>query len=227
MNNMYEFAKPWNPLGGKCPHNCSYCSSKKIMKRNLPYFNKKYSGELRLIYTQSGMKKNLGSGNFWFVCAQMDLFVEGVTNKMIIEVLEYCNKYLHNTFFFQSKNTERFFGFRKLFPENTILCTTFETNRIKLLKKYSGGIKNLGRIYDLYYMDFPFHITLEPLMDFDIDKMIEPIEFLNPIQVNIGGNSNPNIKLPEPPKEKILELISKLEKFTKVYQKPNLRRLLK
>jgi hypothetical protein len=33
--------------------------------------------------------------------------------------------------------------------------------------------------------------------------------------------------LPEPPKEKILELIAELEKFTKVVQKKNLGRLLK
>ena len=46
-----------------------------------------------------------------------------------------------------------------------------------------------------------------------------------PIQVNIGADSGGN-NLPEPSKEKIIELIFELEKFTKVKQKKNLKRLL-
>ena len=54
------------------------------------------------------------------------------------------------------------------------------------------------------------------------------IKTCNPIQVNIGADSShKRNKLPEPPKEKILELIEELEKFTSVVQKKNLRRLLK
>jgi hypothetical protein len=47
-----------------------------------------------------------------------------------------------------------------------------------------------------------------------------------PVQVNIGADSGHN-HLPEPPAEKVLELIAELEKITKVVQKPNLARLLK
>jgi hypothetical protein len=35
-----------------------------------------------------------------------------------------------------------------------------------------------------------------------------------------------NNHLPEPPKEKVIELISELQKFTTIYQKKNLRRLV-
>ena len=219
---MYEFAKTWNPIGGRCIHFCEYCYVPRLMKQ-FPALKKKYSGKPRIY----DLHKNLGSGNFWFVQSMGDLFAENIPREIYMRVFEYIDRFPNNTYFFQSKNTIRFFGFRKFYPENTILCTTFETNRIELLKKYSGGIKDLSRIYNLYYIDFPLHITLEPLMDFDMNKILEPIKYVNPIQVNIGANTSHKIKLPEPPKEKILELISELEKFTKVHLKKNLDRLIK
>jgi hypothetical protein len=70
------------------------------------------------------------------------------------------------------------------------------------------------------------YITIEPIMDFDIDIMVQLIMDCNAKQVNIGADSGEN-NLPEPSKEKVLELISELEKFTIVHQKSNLKRILK
>ena len=65
-------------------------------------------------------------------------------------------------------------------------------------------------------------------MDFDLPEFVEMIKIYNPIQVNIGADSSHRRNmLPEPPKEKILELIEALEQFTTVVQKKNLARLLK
>jgi len=225
MSNMYKFAQTWNPLGGKCPHDCCYCSTKKIMKRNLPYFNKKYSGELRLIYTKSGLKKNLGSGNFWFVCAQMDLFAKDVSTNMICVILHRCNEFPNNTYFFQSKNPERFMEFIDAFPEGTILCTTGESNRN--YPQISGGMKPFHRMLSLMSLpNIKKMVTIEPIMDFDLKYFIDTLIQIDLIQINIGADSSHN-NLPEPPKEKILALISELEKFTIVHQKNNLKRLLK
>lgn len=72
------------------------------------------------------------------------------------------------------------------------------------------------------------YITIEPIIDFDLPEFITMIKHCNPRQVNIGADSSSKRnKLPEPPKEKILELITELEKFTTVVQKKNLARLLK
>ena len=72
------------------------------------------------------------------------------------------------------------------------------------------------------------YITIEPIMDFDLLEFVEMIKTCNPIQVNIGADSShKRNRLPEPPKEKILELIDELEQFTTVVQKKNLTRLLK
>jgi hypothetical protein len=69
-------------------------------------------------------------------------------------------------------------------------------------------------------------ITVEPVLDFDLDEFVRMIKSCGPYQVNIGADSG-NHYLPEPPRKKLLELIAELEKFTNVYQKKNLRRLIK
>ena len=69
-------------------------------------------------------------------------------------------------------------------------------------------------------------ITIEPIMQFDLDRLVYLIKLSGATSVNIGADSGNN-HLPEPPKEKIMELISELEKFTAVKQKSNLKRLLK
>jgi hypothetical protein len=51
------------------------------------------------------------------------------------------------------------------------------------------------------------------------------IRLINPAQVNIGADSGHN-NLPEPPKEKVLELIAELQKFTRLVEKKNLKRII-
>jgi hypothetical protein len=48
---------------------------------------------------------------------------------------------------------------------------------------------------------------------------------VSPFQVNIGADSGNN-GLPEPPKGKVLELVSELETFTKVVLKKNIWRII-
>ena len=55
--------------------------------------------------------------------------------------------------------------------------------------------------------------------------MIDIIREINPVQVNIGADSGRN-NLPEPTKEKVLQLVSELQKFTIIHNKSNLQRLL-
>ena len=80
----------------------------------------------------------------------------------------------------------------------------------------------------LEWFDSPIKkfITIEPIMDFDLPEMVKLIKTCNPVQVNIGADSGHN-NLPEPPKEKILQLIEELQKFTVIANKKNLERLIK
>jgi hypothetical protein len=82
------------------------------------------------------------------------------------------------------------------------------------------------RALAMYRIDLKKYLTIEPILDFDLNEMIEIVKSVNPIQVNTGADSGNN-HLPEPSKDKILVLIKELEKFTIVKQKSNLSRLLK
>lgn len=212
---MYGFiTDTWNPLIGKCPHNCPYCSTNKFY---YPELVKRYSGKPRL--DEKALKDNLGKGNFIFVCAQNDLLAEEIPKEFIEKVLSHVNKF-ENNYFFQTKNPRRFHEFD--FPYNSIFCTTIETNRL-----YKCMVNAPRPQERAYYMPIGGHITIEPIIDFDIQGLARLIKLSSPSQVNIGANSYAKIKLPEPPKEKITELIFELSQFTKVHIKDNLKRLLK
>ena len=214
--NMYDFiTHTWNTVKGECPHRCSYCYMKRWGKQPPLHFDEKE------------LKTDLGKNNFIFVGSSCDMFAECIPYEWIVKTLEHCAQYSENKYFLQTKNPENltyFLGNRAI---NFSICTTLETNifynrimndcpppqdRALAFAWANGGKK---------------YITIEPIMDFDLFDFVEMIKGCNPMQVNIGADSNPKRnRLPKPPKEKILALISELEKFTTVVKKKNLSRLL-
>ena len=106
--NMYPWCDfTWNPIKGKCPHECVYC-----------YMNRFPQGELRL--DEKCLKDNLGEDNTIFVGSSMDMFAWSILPDWILKVLNHCNKYPDNTYLFQSKNPYRFLRLFKQFPSKTI-----------------------------------------------------------------------------------------------------------
>ena len=217
--NMYEWAKPWNPLGGKCMHDCSYCSTNSL--KRYPVINEKYSGEIRLYSDLFKIPKNKP---IIFVVAQNDLFANDVPTQYVMRVLQACNNDNSHTYFFQTKNPERYLSFLPDFPKGSILCTTIETNRNYPLSFAPLTADRAEAMYKI--TGYEKQVTIEPILDFDLEEMIEIIKICNPVQVNIGADSGNN-NLPEPSKEKLLALISELKEFTVIDEKRNLARLLK
>jgi len=85
--NMYPWVShTWNPIKGKCPHDCSYCYMKRFPQ-----------GELRL--DEKALKDNLGEGNFIFVGSSCDMWSNDIPSLWIKKVLEHCRKF-DNCFFF-------------------------------------------------------------------------------------------------------------------------------
>ena len=82
------------------------------------------------------------------------------------------------------------------------------------------------RAYFLREWPFDVYVTIEPIMDFDLDDLVEIIKIGQPKQVNIGADSGNN-GLPEPSADKVRQLIDALKEFTIIDQKRNLSRLLK
>lgn len=70
-------------------------------------------------------------------------------------------------------------------------------------------------------------ITIEPILDFDVDILASWIAEIRPEFLNIGADSKGH-KLPEPTQEKVEEFILKLKSYgIEVREKKNLKRLKK
>lgn len=227
--NMYPWVThTWNPIKGRCPHQCRYCYMKKFWhKMKEPYFDEKC------------LKDNLGSGNIIFVGSSIDMWAKKIPLPWICNVIEYCSKFSDNTYLFQSKNPRRFINVLKLaewrelsLPTKILFGTTIETNR------FYYGLSDAPKPYDRYIamsrivlsdwkdqFNFDIMISIEPIINFDLEELVEWIRILQPKFVSIGADSKGN-NLPEPPAWKVKELIEKLEEFTEVKIKKNLNRIL-
>ena len=208
--NMYPWVThTWNPIRG-CQHNCIYCYVKSLTNYNMiPRF------------VEKELNTNLGYGRTIFVCSTGDMFGAWVPDKWIYKVLNHCKKF-DNTYLFQSKNPRRFVDLLPLIP-NIILGTTIETNR----EEYRGQApERLDRVESMIFLRrfFKTMISIEPIMDFDVDEMFNLLDLIRPEFVSIGADSK-NHNLPEPSADKIRDLIIQLKGITKVKIKQNLRRL--
>jgi DNA repair photolyase len=210
--NMYSWVThTWNTIKGECPHGCTYCYMHRWGKQKPVRFDKKE------------LNTDLGNGNFIFVGSSCDMWADSIPLEWIESTLEHCRKF-DNMYLFQSKNPQRFYNFQ--LPKRSRVCTTIETNRWypKIMKNSPDPKDRALAMYDIVFCKT--FVTIEPIMDFDFNEMVELIELCEPEQVNIGADSGKN-NLLEPSKEKILDLISALERFTIIDKKTNLQRLLK
>jgi protein gp37 len=217
---MYPGFKTWNPLGGKCSHDCSYCSTNSL--RRYPVIKEKYSGEVRLY---SDLFKLPKKSKTIFVVAQNDLFANNVPTEYVMRILKECRINDQHTYFFQTKNPDRFTSFLFDFPKGSILCTTIETNRHYPQMGFAPSTSDRAEAMHKI-TGFEKHVTIEPLFDFDLEEMVTLIKICHPAKVNIGADSKNN-HLPEPSKDKLLALIDELKKFTVIDRKTNLERLLR
>jgi len=210
---MYKWVThTWNTIKGECPHDCSYCYMKRWGKLN----------PVRL--DEGELQTDLGSGNFIFVGSSCDMFADGIPYEWLIKTINHCNNF-DNTYLFQTKNPKNFIDIGLAEIKEFRLCITLETNRV-----YPEIMRNAPDpvVRAFNFANIPIeekYITIEPIMDFDLDSLVKMVYSCRPMQVNIGADSGNN-KLPEPPSEKIKELIAELDVFTLVKEKQNLNRIL-
>jgi protein gp37 len=213
--NMYEFiTHTWNPIKGFCPYNCSYCFTHRWGDQNPLHLDEK---ELRV---------NLGSGNFIFICSGCDLFHPDIPEEMFSRVLRHVREFQDNRYLLHTKNPARVLELAHKgysWPGGSEICVTAETNR--WYSDMGNAPDPIERLHELARIGGKRMITIEPVMDFDITEFSMAIGQSFPYQVNIGADSGHN-GLKEPSAEKLALLIDWLVTRTKVYLKPNLRRLL-
>lgn len=224
--NMY----PWvththSHLRGECPHKCRYCYVQAMERR---WKKGLYTGPLR--FKEEELKVNYGSGKTIFVEHCNDLFADGVLNEWILSILWHCRLFPENTYVFQTKNPDRVDEFYRFLPKNCMVGVTIETNRIDLAESVSAApspafrvcaLRDLKRRYGLCVF-----VTIEPVMDFDLDTMHGFMLLSNPDFINIGADSKGS-GLSEPSAEKVGDLLYLLdESGIEVREKHNLGRII-
>ena len=205
--NMYPWiTHTWNVVKGKCPHDCPYCYMKVYPQKELHFDGKE-------------LKTDLGEGNFIFVGSSCDMWASNADDGWIQLVLSHCKKF-DNGYLFQSKNPRRFGDWKM--PAITTLGATIETNRDYAFA--SAAPMTFARKVAMQNYTLRKMVSIEPIMDFDLDIMTNWIKDISPEFVSIGADSKGH-NLPEPKPEKLKLLIGGLQKITEVKLKDNLKRL--
>jgi len=224
MSRMYrESVKSLNWFVG-CVHNCVYCepSFQRQAKRSRKRCEKHYRYEphAHLEKLANAPPKTV-NGEFIFFPSLGDPCFASV--KEFALALNYVEKYPNVTFLMQTKDPSMFL-MTQPFPENLILCITLETNRshfktpshYKNYSQISKAPKPVMRAHDFLQVTHKRKmVTIEPILDFDLEIFVDMLKALNPEIVYVGYD-NHSCHLPEPRLEKGLQLIEELQKFTEV-----------
>lgn len=224
--NMYNWVThTWNAVKGKCSHDCSYC------------YMKRFDNLKPVRLDESEFTTDLGTDNTIFVGSSCDMWADDIPVEWILKILNYCEKYPDNTYLFQTKNPKRLVGvldelhggLKFHWIKKGIIGTTIETNRDRSNgSEYDVSAAPAPRKrFEALYRATCTHkmVSIEPIMDFDVEVMIDWMKRLDPDFVSIGADSR-GCDLPEPSSDKIQKLITAISKFTTVKTKSNLKRIM-
>ncbi len=216
---------PWvththSHLHGECTHRCSYCYM------NNPRFGRhaNHTGKLRL--SEKEFAVDYGTGKTIFIENTNDLFADEVPIGFITEILRHCQMYPENMYVFQTKNPMRYRTqtVQIFLPPKRMFGVTIETNRrLDNNAPPAGERKEWFSFIDESEKTF---VTIEPILDFDLDVMLRWMEELKPDFINLGADSKSN-RLEEPPAFKVRQLIEGINNLgIEIKEKRNLERLL-
>ena len=200
----------WNPVVG-CEHNCSYCYARNLALgrlRLLPQYQ-----DFKPYLVKAELLSSFRSGLI-FVCDMGDLWGRWVPREWIEQVLAVVERSPDATFLMLTKNPLRYMEFVRQFPPNIILGATIESNLPypAITDAPDPGSRAWALACIPWNRKF---VSIEPILDFDLNVLPQRIELVKPQFVYIGYDNWGN-NLPEPTLEKTKELIKALERFTEV-----------
>jgi hypothetical protein len=206
MTRMYTNTKTWNPFKG-CKYDCSYCKpsfqqqAKRLKHLCMECYNfnpHKHSERL----------KKIPSADTVFVAGNGDISFSDPNYifKIIDSIIKHNQRCPHKKYYFQSKKPEYFEQFIPYFPSNVKLVTTLETNRDQDYEEVSRAPVPSERYKQFLSLDYPRKVvTIEPVMNFDLEVFSSWIKEIDPEYVWLGFNSRPRqVQLPEPSYEKLI-----------------------
>ena len=218
MNNMYrQSIESWNPFVG-CGHDCLYCAStfKRQMKRRKRQCMDCYNFKPHFHPERLGRSLPRTEGDNFIFCSDMG-DVAFCKPEWMQRILERIRQLPDRAFLIQSKNPSVFNNYR--FPGNVLLGTTLETNRDDLYRGISKAPLPSQRFEAMLKLQHSRKIvTIEPVLDFDVEIMVRWVREIRPEVCYMGYDSKKNC-LPEPELSKVKILMKKLKETTNVRAK--------
>jgi len=218
---MYkENVKSINAFVG-CLHQCVYCvpSFQRICKWSKCLLHKSYLPHSHLERFKKRPPKTQGDEFIFFPsCGDLAFASPRIINAHI----QYAKDYPDRTFLMQSKDL-RWIHYHD-FPDNVILGTTIETDRIffdtpsgyKTYRQISKAPPPASRYYRLIRKEHPLKlVTIEPILQFSLrlTRWIENLQESCDRLIVYIGYDNHKCKLPEPTLNETLKLIEDLKSF--------------
>ena len=112
--------------------------------------------------------------------------------------------------------------------QSSVICTTIESNRYyPSIMNHAPHVEERAlAMNEIASKGIETYLTIEPIMAFDEDELVRLIRMCRPTQVNIGANTYDKIRIPEPAKQEIFDLVNEIKDGCKVELKSNLERLI-
>ena len=222
---------PWvdemiSHLHGKCTHKCGYCYVPHTAAGRVGL----YDGPLSLSERSFEWQPKKSSETI-FIDHMNDLFQDAVPNAWIRRVMDHCETFARCTMVFQTKNPKRLPDCMKYFwrYRNHLVGVTLETDA-NLPYPAPQPVERYTELFKLptEWRKQHLFITIEPIMQFNLDRFAAWIALLQPAFVNVGANSkNVALPRPEPSKELVLALVKRLQSNgIQIREKHNLERIL-
>jgi DNA repair photolyase len=206
-----------------CLHACKYCYSERLINTRLKDTPKYKDCGFKPTFHPDELNKKFKPDEFVFVSSMGDIAF--ATNSELQQIIKKIKENPQTKFLFCTKDPSVYLPLDDM--GNVYFGTTLETNR-DITKLYSKAPYTCERyrVMTLLEVTNKF-VSIEPIMDFDLDIFSQWILDINPKIVEIGCDNYKN-SLPEPNSDKIKALIKSMESSgIEVICKDGLYRLLK